>query len=60
MSGVVPPLSELRHDARDAGECDACHEGQVRYFCTNHTPVGGPMACVAQCKARYGDSRAAR
>lgn len=20
------------------GECDACHEAQVRYFCTNHDP----------------------
>jgi len=21
-----------------AGECEACHEAQVRYFCTNHAP----------------------
>lgn len=21
-----------------AGECEACHEAEVRYFCTNHTP----------------------
>jgi hypothetical protein len=21
-----------------SGECDACHEATVRYFCTNHTP----------------------
>ena len=38
-----------------AGECEACHEAQVRYFCTNHTPglwLDGP-AC-GQCGARLG------
>lgn len=38
-----------------AGECDACHEAQVRYFCTNHSPglwLDGP-AC-GQCGARLG------
>lgn len=38
-----------------AGECEACHEAQVRYFCTNHSPglwLDGP-AC-SQCGARLG------
>ena len=36
-----------------AGECEACHEGQVRYFCTNHEPgvwLAGPTC--PQCDAR--------
>ncbi len=44
------------------GECEACHEAQVRYFCTNHNPgvwLDGP-AC-SKCGSRWGDppSRAA-
>ena len=42
------------------GECEACHEAQVRYFCTNHDPgrwLDGP-ACPA-CGARYGMERGA-
>ncbi len=40
---------------RALGECDACHEAETRYFCTNHTPgqwLDGP-ACPA-CGARHG------
>ncbi len=36
-----------------AGECAACHEAQVRYFCTNHEPglwLSGPTC--PQCEAR--------
>jgi hypothetical protein len=39
------------------GECEACHEAQVRYYCTNHAPglwLDGP-ACP-KCGARFGDS----
>ena len=35
------------------GECEACHEAQVRYFCTNHEPgvwLAGPTC--PQCEAR--------
>ncbi len=38
------------------GECDACHEAQARYFCTNHTPglwLDG-RTCPA-CGAQFGD-----
>ena len=36
-----------------SGECEACHEAQVRYFCTNHEPgiwLTGPTC--PQCAAR--------
>lgn len=41
-------------------ECEACHEADARYFCTNHTPgrwLDGP-AC-AECGARFGVDRVA-
>lgn len=41
------------------GECDACHEAEVRYFCTNHTPgiwLDGPTC--PQCAARPAPSPA--
>lgn len=38
------------------GECDACHEAQVRYFCTNHTPgVWLDGRTCPQCGAGFGD-----
>lgn len=42
------------------GDCEACHEAQVRYFCTNHTPgrwVDAPTC--PQCGARFGEARRA-
>ena len=39
-----------------AGECEACHEAQVRYFCSNHTPGLWLEAPVCpQCGARHGE-----
>lgn len=41
------------HSAR--GVCEACHEGQVRYFCKNHDPgrwLDSPKC--SQCGAEYG------
>lgn len=36
-----------------AGECEACHEAQVRYFCTNHEPgVWLTGRTCPQCEAR--------
>jgi predicted RNA-binding Zn-ribbon protein involved in translation (DUF1610 family) len=40
-----------------SGECEACHEAQVRYFCTNHMPglwLDAPEC--PNCGARLGDS----
>lgn len=39
-----------------SGECDACAEGEVRYFCTNHdagTWLDGPVC--TRCGAKFGD-----
>ena len=41
---------------RHAGECEACSEGDVRYFCTNHDDgiwLEGPVC--SRCGARFGD-----
>ena len=58
MSDVVIrcPNCGTTHNAM--GECDACHEADTQYFCTNHTPgrwLDGP-AC-AECGARFGVDR---
>ena len=37
-----------------AGECEACHEAKVRYFCTNHEPgiwLAGPTCPVCEARA---------
>lgn len=56
MSGVVLRCPNCGTTKATPGECDACHEAQVRYYCTNHTPgrwLDTP-ACK-QCGARFGD-----
>ena len=41
------------------GECEACHESQVRYFCTNHSPglwLKGPTCpSCAEAKGRASE-----
>ena len=40
----------------DAGECEACSDGEVRYFCTNHDEgiwLDSPVC--SRCGARFGD-----
>jgi hypothetical protein len=44
------------------GECQACNEAQVRYFCTNHSPgswLEGPSCpnCAAAAAARRASTR---
>jgi hypothetical protein len=42
-----------------SGECEACHEAQVRYFCTNHTPgLWLDASTCPKCGARFGDPAA--
>jgi hypothetical protein len=39
------------------GECEACSEGEVRYFCTNHDEgvwLDGPVC--GRCGAKFGDA----
>lgn len=38
------------------GECEACHEAQVRLYCTNHTPgIWLDASACPECGARLGD-----
>jgi hypothetical protein len=38
------------------GECEACHEAQVRYFCTNHSPgLWLDARTCPGCGARFGE-----
>lgn len=56
MSGVVLRCPNCGTTKAGGGECDACHEAHVRYYCTNHTPgrwLDTP-AC-SQCGAQFGD-----
>jgi hypothetical protein len=56
MSGVVLRCPNCGTVQPTSGECEACREAQVRYFCTNHAPgiwLDTP-ACL-QCGARFGD-----
>ena len=40
-----------------AGECEACSEGQVRYFCTSHDQgIWLEGAVCSQCGAKFGDA----
>lgn len=37
------------------GECEACHDAQVRYFCTNHAPgLWLDASACPKCGARFG------
>lgn len=56
MSAVVLRCSHCGTVQAEPGECEACHEAQVRYFCTNHSPGLwlDTFACH-QCGARFGD-----
>lgn len=56
MSGVVLRCPNCGTTRATSGLCEACHEAEVRYYCTNHTPglwLDAP-AC-AQCGARLGE-----
>jgi hypothetical protein len=55
MSGVVLRCPNCGTTRAAPGECEACHEAAVRYYCTNHSPgrwLDAP-ACP-QCGARFG------
>jgi hypothetical protein len=56
MSGVVLRCSNCGTVQASTGECEACHEAQVRYFCTNHTPgLWLDVSACPQCGARFGE-----
>lgn len=60
MSGVALRCPNCGTTQSGTGECEACHEAAVRYFCTNHSPgrwLDG-AACPA-CGSRFGEVRPA-
>jgi len=61
MSGVVLRCPSCGTTQSHAGECDACSEGEVRSFCSNHSPglwLDGQVC--ARCGARLGEARPER
>ncbi len=56
MTGVVLRCPNCGTVHPEPGECAACHEAQVRCFCTNHSPgVWLNAEACPQCGARLGD-----
>ena len=56
MSGVVLRCPHCGTTRGAPGECDACHEAEVRYYCTNHSPGRWlESAACGQCGAKFGD-----
>jgi len=60
MSGVSLRCPNCGTTRATPGACDACHEADVRYFCSNHSPgIWLDAAKCPQCGARFGDAAAA-
>ena len=56
MTGVVLRCPNCGTTRAATGECEACHEAEVRYYCTNHSPgLWLESRGCAQCGARFGD-----
>lgn len=56
MSDVVLRCPNCGTTRATPGECEACHEAQVRHYCTNHTPgLWLDSSACRQCGARLGD-----
>lgn len=56
MSGVVLRCPTCGTTQNHEGECDACYEDQVRYFCGNHGDgIWLDGASCAACGAKFGD-----
>ncbi len=57
MSGVVLRCPKCGTTQSHPGECDACYDAQVRYFCSSHSPglwLDEP-ACK-ECGAQFGEA----
>lgn len=55
MSGVVLRCPNCGTTKASPGECDACHEAEVRFFCTNHKPgLWLESTQCPDCGARFG------
>ena len=60
MSGVALRCPHCGTTQSGPGECGACHEATVQYFCANHSPgrwLDGPSCTL--CGARFGEARPA-
>ena len=56
MTGVILRCPNCGTSKTTPGECEACHEAQVRYYCTNHKPGRWLDASVCpHCGAAFGD-----
>lgn len=56
MTGVILRCPNCGTSKATPGECEACHEAQVRYYCTNHKPGRWLDAAECpQCAAKFGD-----
>ena len=61
MSGVVLRCPNCGTTQNAQGQCEACHEASVRYFCLNHVPgVWLESVACPQCGARFGDPEVRR
>lgn len=61
MSGVVLRCPNCGTVQPAGGECEACREAAVRYFCTNHEPgLWLDSTACPRCGARFGDPVPAR
>lgn len=61
MSGIVLRCPNCGTAQPEGGECEACRDAQVRYFCTNHSPgLWLESVSCAQCGASFGDPAPAR
>jgi hypothetical protein len=57
MSGVALRCPTCGTTQSHPGECDACFDAEVRYFCSNHSPglwIDGPVC--SRCGAKFGDA----
>ncbi len=58
MTGVVLRCPSCGTAQATVGECDVCHEAQVRPYCTNHTPgLWLETQACPRCGARFGETR---
>lgn len=57
MSGVVLRCPTCGTTQNHPGECDACYDDQVRYFCSNHNPALWLEKPVCrECGAKCGEA----
>jgi hypothetical protein len=56
MTGVIRRCPNCGTSTANPGECEACHESEVRYYCTNHKPGQWlETPTCSQCGAKFGD-----